>query len=458
MIDITTSNTTPAFSGTGVANLDFFSKAAAMRGQPGVVDLFVKAFNENEMFAIANILYLRDIRGGLGERNSFYQILQYLEVNDIDMCKRVIKKIPMLGRWKDIFELKTLDARLYAYAMVKGALANQDGLCAKWMPRQGVFANELRAFMQLTPKQWRKTLVNLTNVVESKMCAKEWDSIDYKAVPSQAARIYASAFSRHAEAEYKEFLENVKSGKTTINAGAINACDVIKYFWDHGKNRDAIIQANADALWNALPKPVKAPNAIVMVDSSSSMNHGSAKVAPMTAAFAVGMYVAQHAEGAFKDKLLTFNTTSKIYNLDSNASVHDRLTVMKEAAWGGSTNYESAFSELVIYCQRNGITELPKQLIVVSDMQFNQSSRSADGALATARTIVRQAGFEMPQIVYWNVNSSACTHAEANENGVALINGFSTNALNSVIGLDEWKDVSPIDVMLETLSNDRYKF
>jgi hypothetical protein len=53
-------------------------------------------------------------------------------------------------------------------------------------------------------------LVDNTKVVEQQMSAKEWNSIDYGKIPSQAFQKYKKAFMRNNEARFTEFI-NTKS-------------------------------------------------------------------------------------------------------------------------------------------------------------------------------------------------------------------------------------------------------
>jgi hypothetical protein len=46
-------------------------------------------------------------------------------------------KVPELGRWDDLLVFKTDAVKAAAYTVILEALKAGDGLCAKWMPRQG---------------------------------------------------------------------------------------------------------------------------------------------------------------------------------------------------------------------------------------------------------------------------------------------------------------------------------
>lgn len=74
-----TENGDLAYKSTGSACLDFFSLCGGMRRNLEDLDkLFAKAYAENPVVAIKILFYMRNIRGGLGERNSFRVLLKEL--------------------------------------------------------------------------------------------------------------------------------------------------------------------------------------------------------------------------------------------------------------------------------------------------------------------------------------------------------------------------------------------
>jgi len=70
--------------------------------------------------------------------------------------------------------------------LIVNALNENNGLCAKWMPRKGKEAIALERYMKLSPKQYRKMLVEKTKVVEQLMCSNQWGTVTYEHVPSVA--------------------------------------------------------------------------------------------------------------------------------------------------------------------------------------------------------------------------------------------------------------------------------
>ena len=101
------------------------------------------------------------------------------------------------------------------------------GLLAKWIPRQTMmingknFTGNLRNYLNLTPKNYRKKIVGLSNTVETLMCEKKWRDIVYSHVPSCSMNKYRKAFLRNDESRFTQFIEKVKTGEEKIQAGVL---------------------------------------------------------------------------------------------------------------------------------------------------------------------------------------------------------------------------------------------
>lgn len=221
-----TDNGMKAHANTGDAVLDLFTNIGTARGKD-ITHLFTAALAENTDLTLRTLLYARDIRGGSGERQTFRNLLSKLEAQDSVLASKLMHKIPELGRWDDMFTY-TGENRLAAFRMIRKALVeDQNGLAAKWMPRKGAVAVELTKFLGLSPKAYRKLVVGLTQVVETQMCSKNWNEINFSHVPSVASARYQKAFGRNAKESYSAYLaelqkpEAERTVKVKINAGAV---------------------------------------------------------------------------------------------------------------------------------------------------------------------------------------------------------------------------------------------
>ena len=144
-----TANGMRAFKSTTSALVDFFYNAGASRGKD-IIPTFVASYVENSELTLRITQWLRDIRGGAGERELTKQILNWLEINDKENCKRILKKIPELGRWDDGFCLKTPEMLEFYFIMVGDSL------------KSGVKSKELLSKIDtLTEDQCNKILNSL---------------------------------------------------------------------------------------------------------------------------------------------------------------------------------------------------------------------------------------------------------------------------------------------------------
>ena len=177
--------------------VNLFFQIGAMRGmeKQRLLAKVSKAFNEDSLTTMKILFWARDVRGGAGERQIFRDCLLWLCDNHREVLHKNIHLLSEYGRWDDVLTLVgTQNCWDSALDVVKTALENEDSLCAKWMPRKGTKANIIRRYLKLSPKVYRKLLVGLTNVVETKMCAKDWSSIEYSKLPSLASSRYQKDF------------------------------------------------------------------------------------------------------------------------------------------------------------------------------------------------------------------------------------------------------------------------
>ena len=448
-----TANGADTYASSLDANVDFFFMVGSSRGKD-ITAQFEKAYQNNPDLALRTLLFARDVRGGAGERQTFRDILVYLEKNHSQVIFDILPVIPFYGRWDDLLCFKTDAVRNAAFGFIAYALTEkQDGLCAKWMPRQSSktdnTAHLLRTFMGLSPKDYRKLLVSLTNVVEQKMCAGDWTDIDFSKLPSLASARYNKAFARNAKESYDIYKEQLVSGEAKINASAVYPYDIIKTIKAGGEQEIAVAQ------WDALPNYLGDNFILPMVDVSGSMGcaaNGTGSLSCMDVAVSIGLYLADKQTGAFKDMFLTFSANPELQILKGN--LNDKLNQLQRADWGMNTDLEKAFVKVLDVAVKGNVpaSEMPKYLMIMSDMEFDECT---DGtAFNTLQSRFEQAGYALPKVVFWNLNARpGNVPVTQDQENVALISGFSTNILKSVLAA---KNFTPAGVMLETIMSDRY--
>ena len=448
-----TVNGMQARASSGHAVLDLFYQIGASRGRD-VIPGFVAALATQREWALRVALWARDVRGGAGERQLFRDIVQYLVVHDSQAARAVIAKIPEVGRWDDLLVVAG-PLQALAFGMIVQALAARNGLCAKWMPRQGEMAVKLRNFLGLSPKRYRKLLVELTAVVETKMCARMWDSIEFAKVPSVAAARYKQAFNRRTS-RYADYVALVNKGLAKVNSGAVYPYDVLKGLIGADIAYDAVEHDFVVAQWNALPNYVGDARILPLVDVSGSMtSQCTPALTALDVAVSLGLYLADKNQGAFKDTFVTFSAQPQLLHLKGN--VVQKIAQLVTSDWEMNTNLHAAMRAIlrVALAHQVPAAQMPRYLLILSDMQFDACVAHDDNAMQMMARQYAAAGYAMPAVIFWNINNHDNVPVQQHVSGAMLVSGFSPAILKAVMKA-EMDSLTPLGLMLSVIMDPRY--
>jgi hypothetical protein len=153
---------------------------------------------------------------------------------------------------------------------------------------------------------------------------------------------------------------------------------------------------------------------------------------------------------------LTFSEKSKIEVL--RGDIVSKYQQMENSDWGMNTNLQSAFEEILRVATENKVSEeqMPKYLVIFSDMEFDAGTKTAENktAFQMAKTLYAEAGYTLPNIVWWNLNArQGNVPVKFDERGTALVSGFSPSLMKSILKAE---DFTPVSIMLETVNSERY--
>lgn len=483
-----TENGAIGYSTTGKKLLDMNFNVASYRkcSEYEIAADFEKAYNENELLAILWAFFVRDVRGGLGERRLFRVLFRYLIKINPDAASKLLRMIAEYGRWDDVVETTT-GTELWGRAveLIAAQLqtdvencknGNSISLLAKWLPSERTssqasrrMARTLAADLGMSIVKYNKTLVMLRkhlDIVESKMSAKQWNEIDYSAVPSKANLIYNDAFLRNDEERRRAYLAALVKGETKINASTLFPHDIVHKYSKTGWSsyRVAKYDAALESMWKALPASKGLGNVIVVCDGSGSMCttvDSNSKVTALQVSNALAIYCSQYCKGEYKDKFITFSDHPQFVDLSGYDSLCDKLNESYRHNEMSGTDIEKVFNIILDTAIRSGAdqSDLPESVLVVSDMEFNApyctSGRTPDAALfRVIEDKYAYNGYKMPRLVFWNVNSRTKTiPIVENENGVTLVSGFSTGIMQMVTN----GQTDPYLNLVETITSKRYQ-
>lgn len=461
----TTTNGAPTHSTSGSALVDLFSRIGSSR-DTDIIPQWEAAYAEDQDIALRILLWARDIRhGGAGERFTYKYILNHLAKQNNPVVLKLIDATVRLGRWDDLFCLEGTPFWVTAALLMKQAITvSKDGLCAKWMPREGgsksALARSLMEIWQVRPRVYRKMLSSATKVVEQQMCAREWAGINYEHVPSVAAARYKKAFSRNDAERYVQYIKDVQSGTKKMHAGAVTPYDILRSL-RYGKADSDAVQAQ----WNSLPNYLEGVERRIlpMCDvSGSMMSPVSGQITAMDVACSLTLYLAERNEGPLKNVFLTFTDIPRLFHLEG--TLEQRYTTMIQGA-GYSTNIELAFRALLNTAKNNRFTEqdMPTDILVFSDMQFD-TPHCISGNNSTSFDLMRKmysaSGYKLPNLVFWNLNGEhKQAVAPATVPGAMLVSGFSPGLMKSVFTgapLEEEVRLTPYQLMMQVVMRDHY--
>lgn len=457
-----TENGGRALSTTGDKLLNLFAVLGALRSRPtDVIDKFDAAFRENADLATKMAFYGRDVRGGLGERAVGRLMLRELALLYPEVVVVNFKNIVKFGRYDDLFVFFDTSVETDMIEFIKKHLVldykcmksyQQVSLLAKWMPSVNASSEHTKALahrfvkaFNTTPREYRKTLSALRkyiDVTEVKMSANKWTDIDYKAVPSNAMSNYSSAFARHDYEGFNRYMDAVKSGDVKINAATLYPYNVIETMYG---NRDV-----AEAQWKALPNYVEGDNNfLIMADVSGSMMGR-----PMETSVGLAIYFAERNHGVFANKFMTFTDIPKIVDVAGN-DLFDKYCSVSDHV-GYNTNLEAAFEAILSTAVRTKCpqADLPKALVIISDLEIDRWNGGSLTFTEEMRKRFTEHGYEMPKLVYWNVDSRKDTFlASKNDPNVILVSGQSASTFKNLI---KGIDLSAFEIMVQTLNDPRY--
>ncbi len=468
-----TENGAVALSTTGDARLDLFGTIGSLRTaeKERINRLFSEVWQADPLFATKIAFYARDVRGGLGERQTFRTILQYMAQYHPEALRLNLDLIGVYGRYDDLYcligtpmENEMWDAMKRQFEEDRRNLAegNAISLLAKWIKTADASSENTRKLGILTARKLGysvyefKRLVRAMRkhigIVEALMSAGRWDEIRYSAVPSRAMMIYRNAFMKHDGERYGQFIQKAVTGEETIHSATLYPYDIVEKVMQMSWNGCRITEDQAlEAQWRQLPDYVeKGTNALVIADTSGSM-YGR----PMATSVGLAVYFAERNTGPYHNMFMSFSGTSRIQMLKGE-TLAQKIASINMNDWANNTNLQAAFEHVLEIAVTNHIPaeELPKSLIVISDMEIDYcGDRNWTFYEKMARRF-RDHGYQIPNIIFWNVASRHDVfHADKSRMGVQLVSGQSAAVFRQVM---QCVGLNPVEAMEKIINSERY--
>lgn len=557
-----TENGDKAYKSSMNALVDLYYKSLRNVNEDELRILFKKSYEENAYLTRRMIAYIRDIRGGKGERRIGRVLLEELAKRDIEgLRNNGIKYFDTYGRWDDgmlfdkaqykndkkddkkdeknkVHEEEVLRAQLKNNLKKKfkgnkfAALYNEDedededkeeekkkskvykkyseelldvyietvvtqlyndikemnenksiSLCAKWVPSEkgahGYVYKKIAKVYGLNCADFRKQVLTPLrkhlDLLETKLCKKDYENINYEKVPSVAMnkhsklpskkgikynQIKKNAFMRNDKERFMEYKGKVIKGEAKVNVKALFPHEIVEHYYDpYYDPLNTLQHSSMDDLvegqWKAIVEEMKnigdLSESLVLADVSGSMAG-----MPMLISYTMGILISSIAKSeVWKDMVLTFETKPRLVKV-SGETLYDKVQSISGAPWGGNTDFMEAMDLILETAVKYKLVQddIPKRIIVVSDMQFNQADNCVKNtSFEVVNKKYKDAGYILPQMVFWNVRSTSTVPVMSGIKGVSLVSGYSPNVLKSVL-YDV--TVTPEETMMNAIMDPRY--
>lgn len=470
-----TENGALAHKSTKSAVLDMFALCGAYRNrsEEDCILMFKNALEENETLALKCLFYLRDIRGGQGERRFFRVCFRWLANARPDAARRNLQNVSEYGRWDDLIyacvgtPIEEDMLRIIKHQLALDVDCKTPSLLAKWLPSENASSKEtkrmgnvIRQYLKMTHQQYRKTLSILRtriNIVEKLMSEGRWDEIEFDKIPSKAGLKYKNAFARR-DIIAKKYEAFAKDETKTVNAAALYPYEIVKKATEHmsywrDNNISDVDRAIIEKYWNNQidvlnGEPCKM---ICVCDTSGSMDG-----TPINVAIGLSMYCAERVGGPFKNHYISFSSRPQLIKIEGVDFV-DKVQRIYRTNLCENTNIKATFDMLKAAALKAEPEDRPDTVVIISDMQIDNMSV---GHWSTDRTmtemeLIRQewaaAGLECPRLVYWNVDSRRNTILDSGEN-VTFVSGMSPTIFKQVA-----TGRTGYSLMMDIITSSRYE-
>ena len=464
------------------AAVDFYGKSKHNRyfySADGTMDavealrLFITSYEEDSLYTMKWLMYVRHIKIGLGERDVFRMMLTKIGDLHPEMALQFIigTELWSYGRWDDVLRiffdttstilhdgLGELIANQFRRDVMGCGLGDSISLLAKWMPSNNTSSKQkrseaviLQSLLHLSAREYRKILSKLReylSVVDRQASLNQWNNINYNHVPSKANLKYRSAFLKHDEERRKAYLTSLQKGDDAvkINANSMFLYDIVQAYVEKRGYWGEILKPydeTLEQLWSAQEAPKDYEDILIIRDGSASMcQHltGNSSVTALSVADSIALYCSQHNNNkSFKNRFITFSNRPQMVDISMCQTLRDKLRRLHRFDDYSNTDIEATFDLILDTAVKNHLRqdELPSSCLIISDMQFDQATQHKYNTtvIESCRRKFEALGYTMPRLIFWNVSVYAhnTIPVQMHPSGVILVSGFSKSIVDMVV-------------------------
>ena len=473
-------DTPQTFKTTNNPNLDLFIQLVRDVNKEQLLTYLNKSWEQDKLKTVAIIFNSRDRLKGKKEKTVSNYCLIWLKEKDPVVYKANLETyINKYGCWKDVnyiinntkknnFEYE-LFANQLKYDKTCLEMGQPISLCAKWAinPNEKNVIKivkhlfpQIKDYQQKYRKEYISPLRKKLDLVETKMCNKQWELIEYEKLPAKALSKYKKAFIKNDQEKYQEFLKNVAENKVKLKVTGLLPHEIVKKYIDL-KTRSFKMNEVDETLeleWKAFLNTFDGKEfegIIPIVDISGSMFNSAFQVKPIYVSVALGLLLAHINKDFLHNKVITFSKDPVFFTIKGE-TLSEKITSIMKSPFGLNTDFIKV-ADMII---ENNLTSY-KNIICFTDMQFDKSANENNETsdMKKSHTIFMnkfiEKGLNVPELIYWNLNGTYNIFPIDNTyENTSIISGFSEQLLNVIL---ENNDKITPEILMEKILQPYYE-
>ena len=451
---------------TNNANLDLFIQLARGINKNTLNNLLNKSWENNKLKTMAIIFNSRDRLKGKKEKEISNLCLLWLKEYYPEIYKKnILTYIDKYGCWNDLNYIikknshNKFEYRLFANQLKKDKeLLEEDkniSLCSKWVINANktntikiarFLFEDIKNYQERYRKEYLVPLRRKLDLIETKLCNKNYDAIDYTKIPAKALSIYKKTFIKNDNEKYSSFLYDVANNKTKLKITGLLPHEIIHKYMIDLNNIDETLELQ----WKTFIDNFENENEneyddiIPIVDVSGSMYQKMNNIEPIYVSIALGLLLSQLNKGILHNKIITFSESPVFFTIEGE-TLRDKIKCISRSAFGLNTNFLK-IADLLI---SNNISN--KKIICFTDMQFDEGQSHN---LFIQK--FKDNNLDIPELIYWNLSGKYNNYPINNENeNTSIISGFSEQLLTVILHNFNKDKITP-ELLMETIIQPYY--
>jgi hypothetical protein len=463
---------------TNNANLDLFTQLVRGINKNDLTNYLDKSWELSKIKTLAIIFNSRDRIKGKKEKEISNFCLLWLKIFHNDIYKKhILIYINEYGCWNDLnYIIKKTKIHNYEYKLFaeqlkkdKELLENNENisLCSKWVISPNnkrvikiarYLFDDIKNYQERYRKEFITPLRKKLDIIERKLCNKNWDEIDYSKVPAKALSMYKKCFIRNDNDKYQAFLNDVSNNKIKLKISGLLPHEIIKKYFDSRLiDIDETLELEWKAFINLYQNTDKFNGIIPIVDVSGSMFDCSSSIKPIFVSIALGLLISECNTGYLHNKIMTFSRNPIFIDIEGE-TLRDKIKSISKAEFGLNTNFLN-IADLIIEKSLSEPSFLYKKIICLTDMQFDIANSNVndyynDNSYNNNHNIFmnkfKNKNLEIPELIYWNLSSKYNTFPiDITFENTSIISGYSEQILKAILNNDKINPLSLMEQILE---------